>query len=26
MKHPRRRAFALPDRDDGFSGFRTCAM
>jgi iron(II)-dependent oxidoreductase len=26
MKHPKRRAFALPGRDDGFSGFRTCAL
>ena len=26
MKHPRRRAFALPERDDGFSGFRSCAL
>ena len=26
MKHPKRRAFALPERDDGFSGFRTCSL
>jgi gamma-glutamyl hercynylcysteine S-oxide synthase len=25
MKHPKARAFALPERDDGFVGFRTCA-
>ena len=26
MKHPRARAWALPERDDGFVGFRTCAL
>lgn len=26
MKHPRARSWALPDRDDGFVGFRTCAV
>jgi gamma-glutamyl hercynylcysteine S-oxide synthase len=26
MKHPRARAWALPERDDGFIGFRTCAI
>ena len=26
MKHPKFRGFALPDRDDGFVGFRTCAI
>ena len=26
MKHLRRRAFSLPERDDGFSGFRSCAL
>ncbi|MES2635221.1 MAG: SUMF1/EgtB/PvdO family nonheme iron enzyme [Pseudomonadota bacterium] len=26
MKHPKARGFALPDRDDGFVGFRTCAV
>jgi iron(II)-dependent oxidoreductase len=26
MKHPKFRGFALPDRDDGFVGFRSCAM
>lgn len=25
MKHPRARGWALPERDDGFTGFRTCA-
>lgn len=25
MKHPKYRGFALPGRDDGFVGFRTCA-
>lgn len=25
MKHPKFRGFALPDRDDAFVGFRTCA-
>lgn len=25
MKHPKFRGFALPERDDGFVGFRTCA-
>ena len=25
MKHPRWRGFALPERDDGFVGFRSCA-
>ncbi|HWI82725.1 SUMF1/EgtB/PvdO family nonheme iron enzyme [Ramlibacter sp.] len=25
MKHPKLRSFALPERDDGFVGFRTCA-
>jgi iron(II)-dependent oxidoreductase len=25
MKHPRYRGFAMPDRDDAFVGFRTCA-
>jgi ergothioneine biosynthesis protein EgtB len=26
MKHPRARWWALPERDDGFVGFRTCAV
>lgn len=26
MKHPKFRGFALPERDDGFVGFRTCSM
>lgn len=26
MKHPKARAWALPDRDEGFVGFRTCAL
>jgi ergothioneine biosynthesis protein EgtB len=26
MKHPRARSWALPERDDGFVGFRTCAL
>jgi ergothioneine biosynthesis protein EgtB len=26
MKHPKFRGFALPDRDDGFVGFRTCSV
>jgi iron(II)-dependent oxidoreductase len=26
MKHPRARWWALPDRDEGFVGFRTCAV
>jgi formylglycine-generating enzyme required for sulfatase activity len=26
MKHPRARWWALPGRDDGFTGFRTCAV
>jgi iron(II)-dependent oxidoreductase len=26
MKHPKFRGFALPERDDGFVGFRTCAL
>ena len=26
MKHPRARWWALPDQDDGFVGFRTCAV
>ena len=26
MKHPRARWWALPERDDGFVGFRTCAL
>ena len=26
MKHPKFRGFALPGRDDGFTGFRTCAV
>ena len=26
MKHPRARWWALPQRDDGFFGFRTCAL
>jgi ergothioneine biosynthesis protein EgtB len=26
MKHPKFRGFALPERDDGFTGFRTCAL
>ncbi|MCJ0764088.1 selenoneine synthase SenA [Variovorax terrae] len=26
MKHPKFRGFALPGRDDGFVGFRTCAL
>jgi iron(II)-dependent oxidoreductase len=26
MKHPKYRGFALPERDDGFVGFRTCAL
>ncbi len=26
MKHPRLRSFALPSRDDGFFGFRTCTV
>ena len=25
-KHPRARTWALPERDDGFTGFRTCAV
>jgi formylglycine-generating enzyme required for sulfatase activity len=25
MKHPRARGWALPERDDAFVGFRTCA-
>jgi gamma-glutamyl hercynylcysteine S-oxide synthase len=25
MKHPRARSWALPERDDGFTGFRTCS-
>jgi len=26
MKHPKFRGFALPHRDDGFVGFRTCSL
>lgn len=26
MKHPKARMWALPERDDGFVGFRTCAI
>jgi gamma-glutamyl hercynylcysteine S-oxide synthase len=26
MKHPRARLWALPERDEGFVGFRTCAI
>jgi iron(II)-dependent oxidoreductase len=26
MKHPRARWWALPERDDGFVGFRTCSL
>ncbi len=26
MKHPKQRGFALPGRDDHFSGFRTCGI
>ena len=26
MKHPQARWWALPERDDGFFGFRTCAL
>ena len=26
MKHPRNRGYALPERDDAFVGFRTCAV
>jgi ergothioneine biosynthesis protein EgtB len=26
MRHPRARWWALPERDDGFVGFRTCAL
>ncbi|MES2999675.1 MAG: SUMF1/EgtB/PvdO family nonheme iron enzyme [Pseudomonadota bacterium] len=26
MKHPKFRGYALPERDDGFVGFRTCAV
>lgn len=26
MKHPKARVWALPERDDGFVGFRTCAV
>jgi ergothioneine biosynthesis protein EgtB len=26
MKHPKWRGFALPERDDGFVGFRSCAL
>lgn len=26
LKHPRARAWALPERDDAFVGFRTCAI
>ncbi len=26
MKHPRARLWALPERDDGFVGFRSCAL
>jgi formylglycine-generating enzyme required for sulfatase activity len=26
MKHPKARWWALPERDDGFVGFRTCAL
>ena len=26
MKHPKFRGFALPERDDGFVGFRSCAL
>ncbi|MGE0496733.1 MAG: SUMF1/EgtB/PvdO family nonheme iron enzyme [Ramlibacter sp.] len=26
MKHPKVRSFALPGRDDGFVGFRSCAL
>jgi formylglycine-generating enzyme required for sulfatase activity len=26
MKHPRARWWALPDRDEGFVGFRSCAV
>ncbi|MBC7601557.1 MAG: ergothioneine biosynthesis protein EgtB [Ramlibacter sp.] len=26
MKHPKARGFALPEQDEGFVGFRTCAL
>ncbi len=26
LRHPKHRSFALPDRDDVFAGFRTCAV
>lgn len=26
MKHPKYRNFAMPDRDDGFVGFRSCSL
>lgn len=26
LKHPKHRGFALPERDEGFVGFRTCAV
>jgi ergothioneine biosynthesis protein EgtB len=26
MKHPKFRGYAMPERDDGFVGFRTCAL
>ena len=26
LRHPKARAWALPERDDGFVGFRTCAL
>ena len=26
LRSPKRRGFALPERDDGFFGFRTCAL
>ena len=26
LRSPRRRGFALPGRDDGFFGFRTCSL
>jgi iron(II)-dependent oxidoreductase len=26
MRHPRARMWALPQRDEGFVGFRTCAL
>ena len=26
MKHPRLRSFALPERDEGFTGFRSCSV